>query len=78
MNDELEKYYTDRFDMYTTDGWKELIETIDEIIKATDRISGIKDENDLHFKRGEISILNWVKGLKEATELAYKDLKDES
>ena len=36
MNKELDKYYTERFDMMASQGWKDLIEDIDEMIKSND------------------------------------------
>lgn len=75
MNKELDKYYTERFGMMASQGWKDLIEDIDEMIKATSDISSIPDEKSLNFKKGELSILYWIKGLKEISEQAYEDLK---
>ena len=75
MDKELQKYYENRFGMMVSQGWKDLIEDIDEMIKATSDISSIPDEKSLNFKKGELSILHWIKGLKEISEQAYEDLK---
>lgn len=77
MDKELQDYYESRFSMFASEGWKHLMEDVDSMIDATDRLSNIKDENDLNFKRGELSIMKWLKGLKEITELAYKEIKNE-
>ena len=74
MTPELEKYYTDRFDMMSTEGWKDLIEDIDKIIASINNISTIDTEKDLQFKKGELSILNWLKNLKEISERAYEEI----
>ena len=34
MNPELQKYYEDRFSMMGSDGWKDLVEDIDSMIKT--------------------------------------------
>ena len=52
MTPELEKYYTDRFEMMSTEGWKDLIEDIDKIIATLNNISVIDSEKDLQFKKG--------------------------
>ena len=75
MNKELDKYYSERFGMMSSQGWKDLIEDVEEMIKATSDISSIPDEKSLNFKKGELSILHWIKGLKEISEQAYEDLK---
>ncbi|MFZ9611592.1 MAG: hypothetical protein ACO294_12910 [Methylococcales bacterium] len=75
MTPELQKYYDDRFSMMATDGWKDLAEDIDNMIKALNNISIIQDEKQLQFKKGELSILTWLKTLKEVSERAYEDLQ---
>jgi ethanolamine utilization cobalamin adenosyltransferase len=74
MTPELEKYYTDRFDMMSTDGWKDLMEDVDKILTSLNNISVISDEKDLQFKKGELSILSWLKNLKEISERAYEEI----
>jgi hypothetical protein len=75
MNPELQKYYEDRFSMMGSDGWKDLVEDIDSMIASLNNISVISDEQSLQFKKGELSILTWLKTLKEASERAYEDIQ---
>ena len=75
MNPELQKYYEDRFSMMGGDGWKDLVEDIDTMIASLNNISVISDEQSLQFKKGELSILTWLKTLKEASERAYEDIQ---
>ena len=75
MTPELDKYYTDRFSMMGGDGWKDLVEDIDSMIASLNNISVISDEQSLQFKKGELSILTWLKTLKEASERAYEDIQ---
>lgn len=77
MDAELQRYYEARLLMMGDKAWKDLIEDVDKMIDATDRISSISDEKQLQFKKGELSILMWIKSLKEISEKAYDDLKDE-
>lgn len=78
MKPELQKYYDDQFSMFASDGWQDLMNHIADMIEATDSISGIKDNDDLHFKKGELSILGWLKGWEESVTVAYENLKNES
>lgn len=77
MDKELQRYYEDRFSTMSTQGWKDLIDDIDKIIKVTSNIENVNDERTLHFKKGELSILNWIKHLKSVSERAYEDLNNE-
>jgi hypothetical protein len=74
MNKELQDYYESRFEMMSTKGWKDLVEDIDKIIVSLNNISVVSDEKDLQFKKGELSILTWLKNLKEISERAYEEI----
>jgi hypothetical protein len=76
MNQELQKYYEERFSMMGMDGWKDLTIDIDNMIESLNNISVIPDEKTLHFRRGELSILTWLKTLKEVSEKAYEELNE--
>jgi hypothetical protein len=78
MTPELQKYYESRFDMMGMDGWKELIIDIDNMIESLNNISVIPDEKTLHFRKGELSILTWLKTLKEVSERAYEELNEKN
>jgi hypothetical protein len=75
---ELQKYYENRFSMMATDGWIDLIEDIDNMVNALNNISVVQDEKDLQFKKGELSILTWLKNLKEVSERAYEELNEKN
>lgn len=76
MTPELQKYYEDRFSMMATQGWLDLLEDIDNMAIAVNNISTVSDEKDLQFKKGELSILTWLKTLKQVSEQAYEDLNE--
>lgn len=77
MTPELEKYYEERFAMFATQGWRDLVDDVENMLEATDTLSGVTPEN-VRFKQGEISIMKWVLTLKETTERTYEDLKNEN
>jgi len=78
MTPELQKYYEDRFDMMSTEGWKDLTIDIDNMIESLNNLSVIPDGNALMFKKGELSILTWLKTLKEVSERAYEELNEKN
>ena len=77
MKRELQDYYENRFAMMATKGWQELIEDLDIMIKATNNLDGLQTEQDLHFRKGELSIMNWIKTLKESSTEVYEQLLEE-
>jgi hypothetical protein len=78
MSPELQKYYESRFDMFSSQGWHDLMEDVDNMLSSLNNISTINDEKHLQFRKGEISILTWLKTLKKVSEDAYEDLNDET
>ena len=78
MNQELQRYYENRFEMMGGQGWKDLIEDIDKMIESLNNISTIPDEKSLQFKKGELSILTWLKTLREVSNRAYEELNEKN
>lgn len=78
MTPELQKYYEDRFTMFSQQGWLDLMEDIDTMLNAMNNVSTIADEKSLQFRKGEISILTWLKTLKGVSERAYEDLNEKN
>jgi hypothetical protein len=78
MTPELQKYYEDRFDLFSQQGWLDLMEDVEVMLEATNNVSTIADEKSLQFRKGEISILTWLKTLKGVSERAYEDLNEKN
>jgi len=78
MSPDLQKYYEDRFDLFSQQGWLDLMEDVDLMLDAMNNVSTITDEKSLQFRKGEISILTWLKTLKGVSERAYEDLNEKN
>ena len=77
MTPELQRYYEKRLSMMCDEAWNDLMEDVREMLDATNRLNGVDSEKTLWFKKGEISIMNWLLSQKEITEDAYEDLMNE-
>ena len=73
MDIKLQTYYEERFALFSMTGWKDLIEDMQMMKESTDKISGINTEAELYFKKGELSIVNWVIGLEELSINTYEE-----
>ena len=73
MDLELQKYYESRFEMFAHPAWKDLMEDVQNMMDATNTLSGVTPEN-VGFKQGEVSIMRWMLTLQKTTEESYKDL----
>ncbi len=78
MNPELQKYYEERFSMMSTQVWIDLMEDVDKMIEPLNNIATIADEKSLQFRKGEYSILIWLKNLKQVSERAFEDLNEKN
>ena len=77
MKRELQDYYENRFAMMATKGWSDLLEDIQIMIEATDTLGGIETEQQLQFRKGELSIMNWIKTLRDSSTEVYEQLLEE-
>lgn len=77
MKRELQDYYENRFGMMATQGWQDLMEDLEVMIKATNTLDGIQTEQQLQFKKGELSVMNWLKNLRESSSEVYEQLQQE-
>ena len=75
MDLKLQQYYENRFELFSTDGWRDLMEDVQAMLDATNNLNGVTVDN-LGFKQGEVSIMRWLLTLKEVSEKAYEELND--
>ena len=78
LDTSLQKYYEDRFDLFSRQGWADLMEDVDNMLIPLNNVSTIADEKSLQFRKGEISILIWLKTLKSVSEQAYEELNEKN
>ena len=76
MTPELQKYYEERISMCSSEAWKDLMEDVETMLAATNTLDGVTKDN-VDFKKGEVSIMRWMLSLKEVSEQAYQQLKDD-
>ena len=76
MDRELQTYYENRFDLMSKPGWKDLMDDIRVMQAAYGAIESVKTTEELWFKKGQLDILVWLLGLKQASEEAFEDLQN--
>lgn len=59
MDQELQRQYDNYFEMFSTQGWKQLIEDLEDISEGF-RIEDIKDEVDLANIQGQLKVLRQI------------------
>jgi hypothetical protein len=74
IDKKLQSYYESRFSMMATSGWQDLMEDAQQLFDSLNQVMPIQNETDLHLKRGQLDILNWLLNLKPASEAAFEQL----
>lgn len=77
MDRELQDYYEERFSMCSSKGWKQLIEDIQSMKDSTDTLKGADTIESLFFKKGEVSIMDWILSLEDSSREVYDQLQEE-
>jgi hypothetical protein len=77
MDKGLQDYYENRLEMTSTDAWNDLMEDVNQMLAVSNTLDGVTEEN-LQFRKGEISIMRWFLNLRQISEAAYKQLQEES
>lgn len=75
MDIQLQKYYENRLSMCSSQAWKDLMDDVQQMLDATNRLDGVTPET-LQYKQGEVSIMRWMLALKEVSEQAFQQLKE--
>jgi len=77
MTSELEAYYNSYFDLFRTDGWKQLIEDLKQNAIAINSVEATKDVNDLYLRKGQLNVLAHIINLESVIENAFEEINQE-
>ena len=57
LDQELQTYYDNYFNLFLTDGWKQLMEDFGANAAQINSVEATKDTDDLHFRKGQLNVL---------------------
>ena len=77
IDQETEQYYNTYFDLFRTDGWKQLIEELQQNAFVINSVEATKDENDLYVRKGQLNVLAYLINFETATNNNYEELTSE-
>ena len=77
MDQELEKWYETQFELFGTQGWKDLMEVAKASLEQQKTsINYDKDMKEFGINVGNQESLQWLLSWQETCERVYKELKD--
>ena len=77
MEPELEKYYNTYFDLFRSEGWKQLIEELNQNALVINSVEATKDVDDMYFRKGQLNVLAHVINLETAVNNTFEDQSKE-
>jgi len=78
MTKELEAYYNTYFDLFRTDGWKQLTNELKDNIVVLNSVESVKDENDLYFRKGQLAVLANLINLETTITNAFEEINSDA
>ena len=77
MNKDLEVYFDNYFEMFRSEGWKQLLKDFQQNIVNINSVEQTTDADNLHFRKGQLAILATVINLENQMDNAHKNALEE-
>ena len=77
MDKDLEKYYNNRFDMTSSEGWNDLMVDLTQMENMVSHIANSNSADQLAFRKGQLDVILWLKNLRKTAKAAFAELSNE-
>ena len=77
MTKELEVYFANYFEMFRSEGWKQLLTDLNQNVAQINSVELTTDNDNLHFRKGQLAILATLFNLETQITNAEKEAKEE-
>ena len=61
-------FFKDRLNLFEQEGWNDLVGELETLSMNLNDVQSIQNENDLYFVKGQLSILQMIINLEDATK----------
>lgn len=75
MDQELQRYYDERFNMMATQGWADLLDDLQKLLEQYQNIDNCGDTVTLEYRKGQVDILKYLINLEDLSEKTYEEIK---
>jgi len=76
MTKELEVYFANYFEMFRSEGWKQLMKDLGQNVAQINSVELTTDNDNLHFRKGQLAILATLFNLETQINNAENDAKE--
>lgn len=77
LDKETEEYYSKYFDLFRTEGWKQLIEELRQNAMMINSVENTKDQEDLYIRKGQLKVLAYLLNFESNMETSFAELEKE-
>lgn len=78
IDPKLEIYYRNMRDLFRTEGWKQLLEDLNSNAVLINSVEVTKDLEDLHFRKGQLSVIANILNLEAQIDTAEQQLIEDA
>ena len=78
LDKEVEEYYNKYFDLFRTEGWKQLIEELNQNAMLINSVENTKDSEDLFIRKGQLKVLAYLLNFENNMETSFNELEKEN
>lgn len=78
IDPKLEIYYRNMRDLFRTKGWKQLLEDLNSNAVLINSVEVTKDLEDLHFRKGQLSVIANILNLEAQIDTAEQQLIEDA
>lgn len=78
LDKETEEYYNKYFDLFRTEGWKQLIEELKQNALMINSVENTKDSEDLFIRKGQLKVLAYLLNFENNMETSFNELEKEN
>ncbi len=75
MDKEIEDYYGKYFDLFRSEGWKQLIEELKQNALLINSVENTKDQEDLFIRKGQLKVLGYLLSFESNMEASFAELE---
>jgi hypothetical protein len=77
MDQDTQEYYDNYFSLFSTAGWKQLIQEFSSNAFNINSVEATKDPDDMYFRKGQLNVLAHLINMESIVNTNYDEASEE-
>jgi hypothetical protein len=73
MDQETQEYYDNYFNLFMSDGWKQLMQDFNNNAVQINSVEAVKDADDVYFRKGQLNVLAHLLNMENIVSTNYDE-----